>query len=219
MNTEPTGDHFTEAAIRRNTYLDAAREATEAAKLFPGNLECAPAIGALEGLSQRLQRLAAHHTTAEQPLGLTWEARADHAVRLYARTAIELEDSKAEAARLRAERAELIAQRDRIADDTIKALIAEEQHPAAATTAQAYRAAADEINALPQDYETDPGRGNAAEFLRRRATELETAEQPPADEYQYCGAAVDQGEKGYDCARPHGHKGRHAPHAADIAPR
>lgn len=122
------------------------------------------------------------------------------------------------AARLRAERAELIRQRDRIADDTIKALITKEQHPAVAATAQAYRAAADEINALPQDYETDPGRGNAAEYLRRRATELETAEQPPADEYRYCGATVDEGEKGYHCARPDGHKGPHAPIAPDLAP-
>ncbi|MYR46621.1 hypothetical protein [Streptomyces sp. SID5910] len=81
---------------------------------------------------------------------LTWEARAEHAVKLYAETAIERDDARAEAAKLRerlaeavatvarleqkrvelertlnAERAdvaELTKQRDRIADDTAKAL-------------------------------------------------------------------------------------------------
>ncbi|MBD0707376.1 MULTISPECIES: hypothetical protein [unclassified Streptomyces] len=104
-----TPDQFTEAALRRSTYLDAAREADEGAKLFPDTMECATAIGALTGLAQRLRRLADHHTTAEQPTGPTWQTRADHATRLYAR---------AEAARLRAERDELIQQRDRIAIDT-----------------------------------------------------------------------------------------------------
>ena len=105
--TDPSSDQFTEAAIRRSTYLDAVREADDATKLFPDNLECAPVIGALQGLADRFRRLADHHTTAEQPAGLTWEARADHAVRLYARTAIELEDAQAENARLRARLAEL----------------------------------------------------------------------------------------------------------------
>ncbi|MFC8156327.1 hypothetical protein ACFUO0_20130 [Streptomyces cinereoruber] len=103
----PAGDHFTEAAIRRSAYLDAAREADEGSKLFPDTTECAAAIGALEGLAQRLRRLADHHTTAEQPTGPTWEARADHAIRLYARTAIERDDARAEHARLRARVAEL----------------------------------------------------------------------------------------------------------------
>ncbi|MFE6223311.1 hypothetical protein [Streptomyces sp. NPDC057854] len=101
------GDQFTEAAIRRGTYLEAAAEADTASKLFPDTDEYAAAIGALEGLAQRLRRFAQHHTTAEQPAGLTWEARADHAVRLYARTAIELEDARAETTRLRARLAEL----------------------------------------------------------------------------------------------------------------
>ncbi|MFB7278086.1 hypothetical protein ACFCZV_13340 [Streptomyces hydrogenans] len=100
--TDLTSDQFTAASVRRGAYLDAAREADDATKLFPDNLECAPAIGALQGLAQRLRRLADHHTTAEQPASLTWEARADHAVRLYSRTAIELEDARAENARLRA---------------------------------------------------------------------------------------------------------------------
>ncbi|MCG7524921.1 hypothetical protein MHW47_10795 [Streptomyces sp. OfavH-34-F] len=111
MNTPTTPDHFTDAAVRRTTYLDAAREADDAAKLFPDNLECAPAIGALQGLADRLRRLAGHYTTAEQPSGLTWEARADHAVRLYATTAIERDDARTEAARLRERVAEL-EQRD-----------------------------------------------------------------------------------------------------------
>ncbi|MFC8584204.1 hypothetical protein ACFUGD_06565 [Streptomyces sp. NPDC057217] len=116
----PAGDHFTEAAIRRSAYLDAAREADEAAKLFPDNLECAPAIGALDGLAQRLRRLADHYTTNEQPLGPTWEARADHAIRLYAQTAIERDDAQAEFARLRARVAELEQQ---AAQDTFTARI------------------------------------------------------------------------------------------------
>ncbi|MET7759757.1 hypothetical protein ABZT27_34410 [Streptomyces sp. NPDC005389] len=119
----PTGDVFTEAAIRRSAYLDAANALADPGPNTCGCLGCAEC--ALHRASQDLRRLADHYTTAEQPTGPTWEARADHAVRLYARTAIELEDAKAEAARLRAERTELIAQRDRIADDTIKALAAE----------------------------------------------------------------------------------------------
>ncbi|MET7477982.1 hypothetical protein ABZT17_26950 [Streptomyces sp. NPDC005648] len=35
------------------------------------------------------------------------------------------------------------------------------------------RKAADDINGMPQDYECDPGRGDSAEFLRRRADEME----------------------------------------------
>jgi hypothetical protein len=56
----------------------------------------------------------------------------------------------------------------------------EQADPTAALRAQAYRDAADEINALPQDYECDPGRGDAAEMLRRRAAEIHPArkEQP-----------------------------------------
>ena len=55
------------------------------------------------------------------------------------------------------------------------ALDVPEPNPADVAKAQAYRDAADEINALPQDYETDPGRGDAAEFLRRRAAEIHPA--------------------------------------------
>ena len=48
------------------------------------------------------------------------------------------------------------------------------------------RTAADAINALPQDYECDPGRGDAAALLRRMATEVEkgtdTGHQPDVDE-------------------------------------
>ncbi|WP_326698020.1 hypothetical protein OG909_12120 [Streptomyces sp. NBC_01754] len=62
-----------------------------------------------------LRRLARHKTTAEQPTGPTWEARADHAVRLYATTAIELEDARAELAKLRIERDENDRDADRYA--------------------------------------------------------------------------------------------------------
>ncbi|MGW8762347.1 hypothetical protein ACWGN5_07590 [Streptomyces sp. NPDC055815] len=102
---EPTGDHFTEAAIRRSAYLDAANIAAEPGPNTCGCGGCAEC--ARYYVAQELRRLADHYTTAEQPTGLTWEARADHAIRLYARTAIELEDAKAEAARLRARVTEL----------------------------------------------------------------------------------------------------------------
>ncbi|MFD3902997.1 hypothetical protein HXS80_20625 [Streptomyces sp. CB04723] len=46
-------------------------------------------------------------STTEQPTGLTWEARAEHAVRLYATTAIELEDARRENTQLRDRLAEL----------------------------------------------------------------------------------------------------------------
>ncbi|WP_445396477.1 hypothetical protein ACSMX9_22685 [Streptomyces sp. LE64] len=107
----PGADHFTEASIRRAAWLEAARTAAEAALRFTTPAEFAAARGALEGLSDRFRRLADHYTTAEQPAGLTWAARADHAVHLYARTAIERDDARTEAARLRARIAEL-EQRD-----------------------------------------------------------------------------------------------------------
>ncbi len=60
---------------------------------------------------------------------------------------------------------------------TVWAPAGEQADPSAAARAQAYRDAADEINALPQDYECDPGRGDAAEYLRRRADEIHPATQ------------------------------------------
>lgn len=119
----PAGDHFTEAAIRRSAYLDAASIAAEPGPNTCGCGGCAEC--ARYYVAEDLRRRADHYTTAEQPTGPTWEARADHAIRLYATTAIERDDARAEAARLRAERATLIEQRDRITDDTIKALAAE----------------------------------------------------------------------------------------------
>ncbi|MFF8412879.1 hypothetical protein [Streptomyces omiyaensis] len=96
----PTVDPFTEAAIRRSAVLGAVA----AIQALPQDYECDPGRGDAVKL---LRRLADHHTTAEQPAGLTWEARAEHAVRLYARTAIELEDAQAENRRLRARVTEL----------------------------------------------------------------------------------------------------------------
>ncbi|MEV2203756.1 hypothetical protein AB0E11_27870 [Streptomyces fradiae] len=46
----------------------------------------------------------------EQPREVTWEARADHAVKLYAQTAIERDDARTEARTLRARIAELEAE-------------------------------------------------------------------------------------------------------------
>ncbi|MFE3149112.1 hypothetical protein ACFXJ6_21060 [Streptomyces sp. NPDC059218] len=48
----------TEAAIHRTALLMAAAEADDAVRLFPDTLECATAIGALQGLAVRFRRLA-----------------------------------------------------------------------------------------------------------------------------------------------------------------
>ncbi|MER7697015.1 hypothetical protein [Streptomyces sp. NPDC096095] len=113
--TAPALDPFTEAAIRRSALLSGA----DAIEALPQDHECDPGRGDAVKL---LRRLALHTTVAEQPTGLTWEARAEHAVRLYATTAIELEDARRENTQLRAERDELIEQRDRITHDTMAAL-------------------------------------------------------------------------------------------------
>ncbi|MFB6846226.1 hypothetical protein ACFCXS_15375 [Streptomyces sp. NPDC056373] len=62
---------------------------------------------------------------------------------------------------------------------TVWTPVGEQADPIAAAIARAYRAVADEINALPQDYECDPGRGDAAEYLRRRADEIHPAAEEP----------------------------------------
>lgn len=98
------GDLFTAGAIRHAAFTAAAAEATDAVRLFPDTMAFASTIGALEGLADRFRRMAAFHATVEQPTGLTWEARAEHATRLYATTAIELEDARRDVAKLRAER-------------------------------------------------------------------------------------------------------------------
>ncbi|MFE4328707.1 hypothetical protein ACFRQM_04410 [Streptomyces sp. NPDC056831] len=85
----------------------------------------------------------------EQPVTLTLGDRADHAIGLYARTAIERDDARAENAKLRAERDELIRQRDRIANDTAAALAEQPATPRRILTEQeldtAYYAARGEI--------------------------------------------------------------------------
>ncbi|NEA19839.1 hypothetical protein [Streptomyces halstedii] len=116
------GDLFTEAAIRHSA-LTAGADAIEA---LPQDYECDPGRGDAVKL---LRRMAAFHTTAEQPTGLTWEARTEHAVRLYATTAIKLEDARAENAKLRERLAELEqgqADADALAaehPDTVKQLL------------------------------------------------------------------------------------------------
>lgn len=87
-------DAFTEAAVSRSALL-AGITAIEA---LPQDYECDPGRG---DAVKVLRRLADHYTTNEQPAGLTWEARTEHAVRLYATTAIERDDARAEAAKLR----------------------------------------------------------------------------------------------------------------------
>lgn len=78
------------------------------------------------------------------------------------------------------------------ADDFVFAtLIANHPDPAVASRALAeaiataevavLRRAADAINALPQDYECDPGRGDAAERLRRTADGIEGKSSREAD--------------------------------------
>jgi hypothetical protein len=55
--------------------------------------------------------------------------------------------------------------------------------------AEVLREGADAINALPQDYECDPGRGDAAELLRvmaeasREKSSRETADATPGEDY------------------------------------
>ncbi|MFS0695102.1 hypothetical protein [Streptomyces nitrosporeus] len=126
--TEPASpDLFTEAAIRHAT-LTAAADTIEN---LPQDYECDPGRGDAVKL---LRRMAAFHTTAEQPAGLTWEARAEHAVRLYATTAIERDDARAEIAKLHTKIAELCDRLDAApadiearAEDTARRLRAVEQ--------------------------------------------------------------------------------------------
>ncbi|MFH8530487.1 hypothetical protein ACH4GE_18955 [Streptomyces tendae] len=93
----PVRDAFTEAAIRRSALLTGA----DAIENLPQDYECDPGRGDAVNV---LRRLADFTTSEEQPTGPTWEARAEHAVRLYARTAIERDDALAEVAKLRADR-------------------------------------------------------------------------------------------------------------------
>lgn len=93
-------DPFTEAAVRRGALLGGA----DAIEALPQDHECDPGRGDAVKLLRRLAGLTA---TTEQPTGLTWEARAEHAVRLYATTAIELEDARRENTQLRDRLAEL----------------------------------------------------------------------------------------------------------------
>ncbi|WP_430479331.1 zinc finger domain-containing protein [Streptomyces sp. P11-1] len=93
-------DPFTEAAVRRGALLGGAL----AIEALPQDFECDPGRGDAVKL---LRRLAGLTSTTEQPTGLTWEARAEHAVRLYAATAIERDDLRAENGRLRERLAEL----------------------------------------------------------------------------------------------------------------
>ncbi|MFD3790804.1 hypothetical protein [Streptomyces cyaneofuscatus] len=93
-------DPFTEAAIRHSALTGGAL----AIEALPQDHECDPGRGDAVKLLLRLASLA---MTTEQPAGLTWEARAEHAVRLYATTAIELEDARRENTQLRDRLAEL----------------------------------------------------------------------------------------------------------------
>lgn len=95
-----TGDLFTDAAIRSGALLAGA----DVIENLPQDYECDPGRG---DAVKVLRRLAAFHTNAEQPTGITWETRAEHAVRLYATTAIERDDAQAEAAKLRERLAEV----------------------------------------------------------------------------------------------------------------
>ncbi|WP_326678532.1 zinc finger domain-containing protein [Streptomyces sp. NBC_01237] len=104
----PRLDPFDEAAIRRAALLGGA----DAIEALPQDYECDPGRGDAVKL---LRRLAGLTTTTEQPTGLTWEARADHAVRLYATTAIELEDARRENGRLRTKRDEATRDANRYA--------------------------------------------------------------------------------------------------------
>ncbi|MET9923306.1 MULTISPECIES: hypothetical protein [unclassified Streptomyces] len=120
----PFLDPFTEAAVRRGALLGGA----DAIEALPEDHECDPGRGDAVKLLRRLASLTA---TTEQPTGLTWEARAEHAVRLYAITAIELEDARRENTQLRDRLAKLEqgqADADHLAaehPDTIASLLAD----------------------------------------------------------------------------------------------
>ncbi|MFI8200056.1 hypothetical protein ACIF6K_26630 [Streptomyces sp. NPDC085942] len=153
-------DPFTEAAVRRGALLGGA----DAIEALPQDYECDPGRGDAVKLLRRLAGLTA---TTEQPAGLTWEARAEHAVRLYATTAIELEDARAEIGRLRAERHELIEQRDRIANDTMAALTATELKQGQADADHLAAAHPDTIAALVNEIADD--------IPHRRASQIAAA--------------------------------------------
>ncbi|MGK3093754.1 hypothetical protein ACG93S_28900 [Streptomyces sp. WAC01490] len=118
----PALDPFTEAAVRRGALLGGA----DAIEALPQDHECDPGRGDAVKLLRRLASLTA---TTEQPTGLTWEARAEHAVRLYATTAIELEDARRENGQLRDRLAELEqGQADALAaehPDSVESLLAD----------------------------------------------------------------------------------------------
>jgi hypothetical protein len=147
----------------------------------------------------------------EQPAPLTLGDRADHAIGLYATTAVELEDARAELAKvlrwhkedgdqltkmrstidqLRTERAELIKQRDRITHDTVAALAA----PLTAAERQfltfALDEAADEM--ANRDGFTDADRAALAKFRRMAAGHAAPAveEQQPAPVLRFPQLAV-----------------------------
>lgn len=97
---QPAADVFTEAAVARSALL-AGISAVE------GMVERDPWKTGASDAVEVLRRLADHYVTNEQPSGLTWEARTEHAVRLYAVTAIERDDALAAVATLRTKLAEL----------------------------------------------------------------------------------------------------------------
>ncbi|MGW1405045.1 hypothetical protein [Streptomyces sp. NPDC002403] len=80
--------------------------------------------GLQEAVRAELARTAA--PAEEQPAPLSWQARADHAVEMYARTAIERDDARTEAKQLRARVAELEAGRA-AAPHTIEQAAAEQR--------------------------------------------------------------------------------------------
>ncbi|MGC5398059.1 hypothetical protein ACPXCP_20285 [Streptomyces sp. DT20] len=102
-----TGDVFTEAAVSRSVLLTGIT----AIEALPQDFECDPGRGDAVKL---LRRLADHYTTSEQPAGLSWEARAEHAVRLYATTAIERDDARTETAQALAQRNAVFATNEQL---------------------------------------------------------------------------------------------------------
>ncbi|SCK25440.1 MULTISPECIES: hypothetical protein [unclassified Streptomyces] len=167
--TDYTGDHLTVIPGTLSTTLTVTcvdRELTDGppttvrvvvlAARLP---EVRAAVMAAAGQAQR-----AAQTAEDAPSDAGWEARTDHAVRLYAETAIARDDALADAARLRTRLAALEA------TTTTPPPAGTALH--ARTFAAALRANAGSHGNPTYDYETGPGMHRAADLLDRAADKI-----------------------------------------------
>ncbi|GAA2946492.1 MULTISPECIES: hypothetical protein [Streptomyces] len=91
-------DHAREARLAAAAISAAAlRAGATAIEVLPQDHELDP------GRNEAVALLLRRATAEEQPLTVSWEARAQYSIQLYARTAIERDAALADAARLRAQ--------------------------------------------------------------------------------------------------------------------